>query len=620
MGTWVDAHAAVGLAHRRLSIIDLSPAASQPMSSVRGRYQVILNGEIYNYKSLQRLLGDTYEFNRNSDTAILGPLFDRSGPDMLDELEGIFALAIWDREKRELFLARDHAGIKPLYYARTPAGLVFASELKALVGLPGVDLSPDPTALADYLTLLWSPGERTPVSGIKKLLPGHWLKATLGKNERQVALRTERWYAPPQASLTKGRHGYDDHLSPADLQDLLDVVVAEQCTSDVPVGAFLSGGVDSSALVASMVQNARCGSGPAPAMTYCIGFQGQGMEAEGFSDDLTHARAVAKQLGVPLTPLVVRSEDVLARLPLLAALLDEPTADPAPLFVQDICARARADGIKVLLSGSGGDDVMTGYRRHLTARLRQRLGPLRRPAALALSASSHVLRGASFRRSSRLAGLLRGGDEEFLLRAFTANSDPEAWRLLKPEWRKELADGWHNGLTQARDECRGQDLVNRLLYMELFGFLPDHNLNYCDKASMANGVEVRVPLIDRRLLSFMARVDPARKLDGLRLKAFFKDAVAGRLPDSVVRRQKTGFGAPIRGWLTSNGPGRKLVEDALFSPEAADWFDLDAVRTLWRRTSAGEVDGAYTVLALAMCGWWRNAFTPLQHGRTGLAA
>lgn len=601
-GTWADPEAGIALAHRRLSIIDLSAAASQPMAGVGGRYQIVFNGEIYNYKALRETL-EGYSFNRDSDTAVLCPLYDKYGPAMLDKLEGMFAMAIWDREAKLLWIARDHAGIKPLYYAETPQGLVFASEMKALLGVPGVDLSPDPAAIADYMTLLWSPGERTQVRGIKKLLPGHWLRAR--RAGKKLEIEHVRWWWPPQAPLVRGKPLYDDSLKPADLLALLDEVVAEQCVSDVPVGAFLSGGVDSSALVASMVAN-----GQKPAMTYCIGFSGKGMAEEGFSDDLSHAKMVAQRLGVPLTPVIIQPEDVLGRLPRLAAMLDEPTADPAPLFVQDICARARADGITVLLSGTGGDDLMSGYRRHLTARMRQRLGgarvPLARGLKCGLNLGGYVLPAAMRRRAHGLLSLMYGTDEAFLVNAFKTNSHFHAWRLLKREWREELSGGWENALTRARDETVGQDLVDRLLYQEQFGFLPDHNLNYGDKASMASGVEVRVPLTDRRLMQFMARVSPEKKLHRTRLKAFFKDAVSHRLPYEVLNRSKAGFGAPIRAWLaTPEGPGRGMIEEAIFSPEAAEMFDIKAVGNFWQRTLAGEVDGAYTALALAMQVWGR---------------
>lgn len=602
-GLWHDAKANIGLAHRRLSIIDLSTAASQPMEGVKGRYQTVFNGEIYNYKMLaEELKALGYKFNPHSDTAVLAPLYDKYGPAMLEKLEGMFAFAIWDTKERTLFVARDHAGIKPLYYAHNADGFAFASELKALLPLLE-DTSLDPAAMAEYITFLWTPGERTMLNAVRKLRPGHYLMLKAGKGG--VKLEDTRWYAPPLPALVGGgaEYGtpmYDYKKTPSQLLAVLDAVVAEQCTSDVPVGAFLSGGVDSSAIVASMVA-----TGNAPANTYCIGFEGKGFAAEGFEDDMQFAASVAKHLGVKFSPMVVEMEPLLKRLPTLPAMLDEPTADPAPLFVEDIAARARADGITVLLSGTGGDDVFSGYRRHQAARLRERLGQtLCQIAGQGLNALEPLLRGPFKRRAQRLMDLFDGDDNRFLLHAFTTNSQPDAFMLLKPNARHHVSNGWHNALTAARAETMGHSLMNRLLYMELFGFLPDHNLNYADKAAMKAGVEGRVPLTDRRILNFMADVPPQKKLHQTAPKWFFKQAVGGRLPQSVVKRSKAGFGAPIRSWLTT-GPGKAMMEEALFESRfTKEWYHQPSLQTFWKSTLTGQVDGTYTALAIAMQAWW----------------
>ncbi|MFZ2586942.1 MAG: asparagine synthase (glutamine-hydrolyzing) [Alphaproteobacteria bacterium] len=619
-GVWRDAAAGMQLVHRRLSIIDTSTAASQPMESADGRYVVVFNGEIYNFKKIVEYLqkNTKYKFNPNSDTAVLAPLFDLEGPAMLERLEGMFALAIWDKHERQLFVARDHAGIKPLYYAETPQGLAFASELKALRPVLA-DWSLDTHAMAEYLTFLWTPGERTMLSGVKKLRPGHFMLAAF--DDGVLTTETHRWYMPPQAPLVEGKPQYDTTKTPAHLLKLLDAVVAEQCTSDVPVGAFLSGGVDSSAIVASMVA-----TGNRPSNTYCIGFEGAGMAAEGFEDDMAFATSVATHLKVPFTPLVVEMEPLLERLPSLPFMLDEPTADPAPLVVPDIAARAKADGIKVLLGGAGGDDVFSGYRRHQTARLRETLNRhCERSAAISQGISvlckmvARVSGAATSRRLTRLADLLRGDDERFLLHAFTTNSQPDAARLLR-HGERSVAISWNNALTSARDESHGQSLLNRLLYIELFGFLPDHNLNYNDKAAMLAGVEGRVPLTDRRLLDFMADVPPTAKLTGggwtslhqTAPKAFFKSAVSTRLPHEVLSRSKAGFGAPIRQWLTT-GKGSAMMEDALFgSAFAKEHFHQPALQAFWKATCDGHIDGTYTALAAANMVWWWEGMGNLE--------
>ncbi|MCA3243972.1 MAG: asparagine synthase (glutamine-hydrolyzing) [Alphaproteobacteria bacterium] len=607
-GLWHSPQHGIGLAHRRLSIIDLSTAASQPMAAVNDRYKVVFNGEIYNFKSLAQsadLRG--YTFNHHSDTATLAPLFDKHGPAMLHHLEGMFAFALADTQQGTLFLARDHAGIKPLYYAITPHGLLFASELKALAAVAqpaGIDLTPDAAALQEYVSFLWTPSVRTPVQGIRKLRPGHRITLSRGQGGK-VVVKLERWWQPPVflGESAEGKGGY----TPAALATLWDEIIAEQCTADVPPGAFLSGGVDSSAVVASMVA-----TGHAPVQTYCIGFKGQGMAAEGFADDAHYANLMAKQAGVPLKTLQVEVDDTLAQLPQLAWLLDEPTADPAPLFVTAISQQARADGLKLLMSGTGGDDVLTGYRRHQSARLRELLGPLGGAAGgvcglLARAAPAGALR----RRLERLGGLLGGAEEAFLLNAFLTNSQPDAASLVKQGGQR--AGVWGDELRAAIAETRGLPLVERLLRAESAGFLPDHNLNYGDKAGMAAGIEIRVPFTDRRLLQFMAQVPSRQKMHGLQPKAFFKQAMRGRVPDEILYRSKTGFGAPLRTWLQHNG--KAVLQEVVENCDATR-FDRPKVRRLWQRTLAGEVDGSYTVLAVALIEWW---FAELKQRSSGRA-
>jgi asparagine synthase (glutamine-hydrolysing) len=561
------------------------------MAAVNGRYSVVFNGEIYNFKKLIQLPElNSYSFNTSSDTATLAPLYDVLGADMLQRLEGMFAFAIADTKTGELFLARDHAGIKPLYYAITPQGLLFASELKALAAVAhaaGIDLAQDSVALQEYVSFLWTPSARTPVQGIKKLRPGHYLRAKRGQGGR-VEIEITKWWQPPQGAGTRyAAHGTRE------LAQLWDEIVAEQCTADVPPGAFLSGGVDSSAVVASMVA-----TGHAPVQTYCIGFKGAGMAAEGFTDDAHYANLMAKHVGVPLTTMQVEVNETLSQLPQLAWQLDEPTADPAPLFVSAISAQARSDGLKLLMSGTGGDDVLTGYRRHQSARLREMLGLFGGAAGALCGAVAKFAGGAARRRLTRLSGLLGGEDEAFLLNAFLTNSQPDAANLVRQ------GGDWGSELRTAITVTRGQPLVERLLQAEAHGFLPDHNLNYGDKAGMAAGIEIRVPFTDRRLINFMAQVPSHQKMQGLQPKAFFKTAMRGRVPDEILYRSKTGFGAPLRTWLQHEG--KALLEDVVMNCSDAR-FHRAQVQRLWQRTLQGELDGSYTVLAVAMIEWWFQA-------------
>jgi asparagine synthase (glutamine-hydrolysing) len=607
-GIWVDQSAGIGLAHRRLSIIDPTSAASQPMASCGGRYQIIFNGEIYNFQNLgEDLRRRGYSFNAHSDTAILGPLYDLHGAAMLDKLNGIFAFAIWDREKQELFVARDGFGVKPLYYANLPGGVAFASELKALISVPGVDARLDLKALSDYLTYLWSPGERTLLRSVRKLPPGHFFRAN------RSGFHITHWHEPrPTPIATDDRANTASLVS--QLSRLVDEVVGDQCLSDVPVGAFLSGGVDSSAVVASMVA-----TGHAPRQTYCIGFDGEGMTGEGFDDDLVHAREVAQLLGVPLTPVIVgppTGED----LETLVHMLDEPEADPAALYVAAIAKVSRADGVKVLLGGVGGDDVFSGYRRHKAAALRARtpkgMGRILRPL---LNAAATIGAGPLRRRLEKLSYMLDGSDDAFLIKAFEFNPRSAAIECLSGDVRAQLTEDAADWLEAACERSKGRPLVDRMLDLEMHGFLPDHNLNYTDKAGMAHGVEVRVPLLDQRLVDFAGAVPWRLKTTLTEEKWIFKQAVAARVPPSVLARKKTGFGAPVRLWVA--GRLRSVIEDVILSRSFRNrgLFDPHAVERLLDDTIEGRRDGAYLILAITLVELWLRRFVDQKDSSNRLA-
>lgn len=598
-GVWCNEADQIGLAHSRLAIIDCTEAAAQPLASCAGRYRIVFNGEIYNFRALAAEIKDCgYDFNEWSDTAVLGPLYDLYGPDMLGRLNGIFAFVIWDSKERRLFAARDALGVKPFYYAETGRGLAFASEMKALLPLAGIDRSIDKAALYDYLLHLWSPGARTMFEGVKKLLPGHYLVAEVGK-----AVEFRRWYSPPVATRDR-RPGDATPLGNArdELLTLFDQVVADQCLSDVPVGAFLSGGVDSSAIVASMVA-----TGHRPAMTYCVGYEGAGLEEEGFGDDLVFARDFAASLGVPLKAIIVGPMQT-ADLERLVHHLEEPQADPAPLYVEGISQAARADGVKVLLSGAGGDDVFSGYRRHTAAALRSNAGVFGRATGKAATLAARMVPGSMGRRLAKAGYMLDGSDEEFLIRAFEFTPCADVNACVTEDVRRARRIAGPNGLEMALTASAGGHLLDRMLAMELAGFLPDHNLNYTDKASMAAGVEVRVPFLDERLVAFAGSLPRHLKVRRGKAKWLLKEALRDRVPDTILNRKKTGFGAPVRFWVA--GPMRGMIEDIFASTvfRRRDLFDLGGVRRLLDDTVSGRRDGAYLVLAIVMVELWLRRF------------
>ena len=583
----------VGLAHRRLSIIDLSNAAAQPMKSCADRYVVTFNGEIYNFKKLLNELKSEYEFNPHSDTSILAPLYDKYGKDMLTRLSGIFAFALWDRKTKTLFAARDHAGIKPFYYTQTAKGLAFASELKALYQLEGVDCTLNSLALRSHLTYLWSPGEDTMFNGIKKLLPGHCITAQNNK------ISVEQWFheeALQQYALAP------HELTAQALQQQLDDAVQRQLMSDVPVGAFLSGGVDSSAVVASMAKQTK-----QPFNTYCISFRGAGMAEEGFSEDILYARQVAERYNLNLHELEMSADSTLSELADMAYLLDEPQADPAPVFVRKISAFAREQGDKVLLSGTGGDDIFSGYRRHLALHRFRHWWHVPQPVRAAvlgtLQVSSKLI--GRQRRLDKLCSILQQPSAmQALLSSYQYTQPNTVRQLLKIAPPATQQDYLQH---QIASLPKNISLLQATLMSEQYGFLPDHNLNYTDKMGMAEGIEIRVPFLDPHLMAYASRLSNSQRIKGREMKWLLKKSQESRLPHDVLYRSKAGFGAPVRLWLKQKN---NLLLSTLHD-DTDGLFQQQEVNNLLKRAQAGQEDDAYTLLAIAVVRLWHRRF--VQH-------
>src|SRR5215471_14623074 len=387
-GLYCASEHGVGLAHRRLSIIDLSPSGHQPMADGDHRAVIIFNGEIYNFRALRvELARDGVLFRGHSDTEVLLYLYLRDGVNMLARLNGIFAFAIWDTVKRELFIARDGLGVKPLYYAETHEGFIFASEIKAILQAAEIDRNIDPIALRHYLTYLWCPAPRTPLRQVKKLAPGCGLTVCEGRVERHW-----RFYELP---LCQQMVPLFESEAIDQTRSALRTAVQRQMVADVPVGAFLSGGLDSSAVVAF----AREASPATSLQCFTIALDGSDALREGMTADLPYAEAVARHLGVDLHTVRIGPE-MADELSTMIYHLDEPLADPAPLNVLFISRLAREHGIKVLLSGAGGDDIFTGYRRHRALMLEHYWSWLPQSVRAALARAAHTLpaRPATLRR------------------------------------------------------------------------------------------------------------------------------------------------------------------------------------------------------------------------------
>jgi asparagine synthase (glutamine-hydrolysing) len=619
----------VGMAHRRLSIIDLTPDGKQPMTvncshcgcsgdtDNRRRLWIVYNGEIYNYPSLRKELASKgHRFTSRSDTEVLLHLYAEEGTDMLRRLNGIFAFALYDgrgntgdsrMQPGNIFIARDGLGVKPLYYAETRDGLLFSSELKSLVAAQAVPLDLDLEAINQYLAYLYAPAPRTPLKFVKKLEPGMAMIISRGRIK-------DRWsfYDLPygrlntEANEAKICHELNYHLKKA---------VERQLLSDVPVGAFLSGGLDSSAIVAMMRQLYP----ENPVTAYCIGFR-EGETIEGSPADLPYAKKVASHLGVDLRPIVI-THDIINSLEKMIYHLDEPQADPSPINVMLIAQQARQDGYKVLLSGTGGDDIFSGYRRHWALKMERMWSWL--PGFLRTSVSNRLqktdglfpvegwlFRQPWFRRIRKAGSGVGLSGENRLIEYFFWSSEQIRRSLYTDDMAAELADAdtaapFRKSLSRIPNE---KSSLNRMLYLEAKHFLADHNLNYTDKASMAMGVETRVPLLDIDLVNYATLIPPGFKQNLRCGKAIFKKAMAPYLPHDIIYRKKTGFGAPMKRWLhyeLSELKAEVLSDSAL---RKNGLFDPQSVRHLMDLDSQGFVDATYTIFALICIQLWIKIF------------
>lgn len=597
-GIWCSREFGVGLAHRRLSIIDLSPLAHQPMVGGDGSVVLVFNGEIYNFRDLRVDLEATgYRFRSQSDTEVLLALYLRDGFAMLPKLNGVFAFGLWDRRSQELFIARDALGVKPMYFAESPLGVAFASELKALLALSKDTGGIDTVSLHRYLSFLWCPGDGTPVKGIRKLGPGEAVMVREGRITRRW-----RWYELPAVRMDPVDMGR--HQAIHGTESMLRTAVCRQLVSDVPVGAFLSGGLDSSAIVAmarEQVPDIRC-----------FTIDARGGDGEGITNDLPYARRVATHLGVPLEVVHIDSSRMAADLEGMVYQLDEPLADPAPLNVLYISRLASAQGIKVLLSGAGGDDIFSGYRRHLASDVERYWSWLPQGIRRHLDTMSAQLdqRKPAFRRVAKLfSGASLEGDMR-LTNHFAWARESQLISMYTREFRESLGHvvAAQPMLDFLATVSGSAPPLERLLALEQKFFLADHNLIYTDKMSMAAGVEVRVPFLDLDLVEFAAAIPSRFKQKGRESKWVLKKAMEPFLPRDVIYRPKTGFGAPLRQWLRNEL--RDLVNDVLSADTLLrrGLFDPKAVTKLIADDRAGRVDGAYTILALVCIEIWCQRF------------
>lgn len=598
-GIYLNAEANLGLGHVRLAVIDLSPLGHQPMSDDARSVVIVFNGEIYNFRELRAgLESEGYSFHSHSDTEVLLALYRARGEAMLPRLNGIFAFAIYDRAEQSLFLACDAMGVKPLYFTEGHAGFAFASELKALVAAGCVEKTLDVAALSRYLGFLWSPAGRTPFAGVNRLGPGEALRVKAGRIVRRWQWAGARWVVGEETVQSKSATAIRR------VQDTLRTAVQRQMVADVPVGAFLSGGLDSSAVVAMARE-------VAPSIE-CFTIDTAGVRDDGVTDDLPYARRVASHLGVKLHEIRVDSACMATDLEQMVYQLDEPLADPAPLNVRYISQLARQHGVKVLLSGAGGDDLFTGYRRHRALMLERWWIwlPLTVRRELRSMCARLDQKGAFGRRFAKVFAHADEVADQRLAGYFLWMDPSKILGLFAPEHRAALADeAMCAPLTDYLDTLPSTlPPLQRMLALEQRFFLADHNLLYTDKMSMAVGVEVRVPFLDNDLVRLANMLPPKFKQRGAEGKWVLKKALEPFLPHDVIYRPKTGFGAPLRHWLRHEL--REWVGDILSADtlRRRGLFDPQAVTALLEDDRAGRVDAAYTILGLVCIEVWCREF------------
>lgn len=595
-GVWSDGLCALG--HRRLSIIDLSPAGRNPLSNQQGTIWITFNGEAYNFGVLRNELESLgYRFRTRTDTEVVVCAYERWGVDCLKRLRGMFAFAIWDQPRRRLFLARDRAGKKPLFYTRAGGCFLFASELQALLAAPQVPREVDYSAIDSYLSWGYVPAPFTAFHGIFKLPPAHCLTLDMSKDE--PAVRIERYWSleyEPKLRVT-------EEEAAEGLREKLSEAVRLRLISDVPLGAFLSGGIDSSIVVGLMA-----GQSDRPVKTFSIGFK------EAAYSEVDHARRVAARFSTDHHEYVVEP-DALAILPLLVRHYGEPYADSSAIPTFYLSKMTRAS-VKVALNGDGGDESFAGYERYLGNRIAERIRGVP-GSALSARAISRVLPDLPdpinprnrLRQAKRFLSAASRPMAERYGRWVTFFDEQAKQQLYAKDLSARLngsrpAD-WMRSLFE---DVRGLDAVDAAMAVDVRSYLPYDLLVKVDITSMANSLEARSPFLDHEVMEYAARLPVKFKLRGKQSKHLLKHAFSDLLPKETIRRRKMGFGVPVGEWF--RGPLRKLLEDTLFSEQSArrGYFQPQAISRLVTGHVERRADNSFSLWNLLMLELWHREF------------
>ncbi len=595
-GIWSheDERVSIHLGHRRLSIIDLSTSADQPLR--KGGLSLVYNGELYNYQELRaELQAAGASFVTSSDTEVVLEAWRYWGAKALDRFRGMFAFALADEKTGELVLARDPLGIKPLLYLKRGDGIVFASELKALLAAVGQELRIEPAALVASMLYYWVPEQRCAIKGVRKLPAGSWARF------RPDGTQEEHQYWRVQDIARVAAAG-----PRADLKTIIEQSVTAHLIADVPVSSFLSGGLDSS--IVTVLAHAQAASVDA----YTITFRPEDQKLEAMPDDAIYARKVARQYGIDLHEIEI-SPDIVDLLPKMVDILDEPIGDPAAINTLLMCQAARERGVKVILSGMGADELFGGYRKHLAclmaSRYRRLPAALRSPARAAVSAMPVSIgnRGLRYPRwAKRFMTFAELPEEARFRRSYTLYDPQDLSALVGPELGAEV-DSVIAEHAAIYNDNELDDEINRMCLADTRLFMAGLNLTYTDRASMAASVEVRTPFVDLIVAQAAFSIPGRDKIRGRSAKAALKDAAANWLPQEIVHRPKASFGAPLRAWVRSDL--RQLIDDVLVGGELTDngMLRKDQVRRLIADEQAGREDYAKQIWQLlSMELWYRQ--------------
>ena len=592
----VDPETAVVLAHRRLSIIDLSTAADQPLA--KGGLTLSYNGELYNYREIRRELeGRGVVFTTSSDTEVVLEAWRAWGAAALPRFRGMFAFAVHDAGTGSLTVARDPLGIKPLYTMRRGKGVVFASELKAIVSALGTELSVDPAAMVASALYYWLPPQYDAVRGVQKLPAGSWTEY------RRDGSCVSGEYWNPSDVATRAASG-----PPVDLRETIESSVAAHLVADVPVASFLSGGLDSSIVTALAHRHD-------PSIeAYSIAFRAEDQRLEAMPDDAHYARKMAAYLGIRLHEIEIQP-DVVDLLPRMVDILDEPIGDPAAINTLLMCDAARDAGVKVLLSGMGADELFGGYRKHLACLLGERYRRIPRPlragvieplvGRLPVVARGRGIR--SVRWAQRFLTFAELPEEEAFRRSYTLYGRDELADLLDPDLAGHV-DAVIEDHRVLYDDNDLRDQTSRMCLADSRLFMPGLNLTYTDRASMAASTEVRVPFVDPVVFGAAFSLPGSAKIHGRVQKAALKEAARAWIPDEIIDRPKASFGAPLRAWVSNDL--RELVDDALVGGElvSTGFLRREPLLRLIADQRSGRRDQSkqiWQLLSLEL--WYRNA-------------